>query len=152
VLPLLYHVILFLTTTLSYTRMVLEEVLRLYPPAFGFNRKAIADDEIGGYVVPASTLIWISPYATHRHPDFWEDPEVFEPERSAGRPHFAHFPFGGGPRLCIGNNFAMMEAQLILATLAQRYRLRLVPGHKVVPEVLLSVRPRNGLQITLHER
>lgn len=137
---------------LSYTRMVLEEVLRLYPPAFGFNRKAIADDEIGGYVVPANTLIWISPYATHRHLDFWEDPEVFEPERSAGRPHFAHFPFGGGPRLCIGNNVAMMEAQLILATLAQRYRLRLVPGHKVVPEVLLSVRPRNGLPMTLHER
>lgn len=142
---------------LSYTRMVLEEVLRLDPPAFGFNRKAIADDEIGGYVVPANTLIWISPYATHRHPDFWENPEVFEPERfsperSAGRPHFAHFPFGGGPRLCIGNNFAMMEAQLILATLAQRYRLRLVPGHKVEPEVLLSIRPRNGLPMTLHER
>jgi cytochrome P450 len=141
---------------LSYTRMVLEEVLRLYPPAFGFNRKAIADDEIGGYVVPANTLIWISPYTTHRHPDFWENPEVFEPERfsserSAGRPHFAHFPFGGGPRLCIGNNFAMMEAQLILATLAQRYRLRLVPGHKVEPEVLLSIRPRNGLPMTLHE-
>src|SRR3989440_3513839 len=94
--------------------------------------------------MPASILFWLSPYSTHRHPDFWENPDVFEPERfsperSAGRPHFAHFPFGGGPRLCIGNNFAMMEAQLILATLAQRYRLRLVPGHKVEPEVLLSI-------------
>jgi cytochrome P450 len=141
---------------LHYTRMVLEEALRLYPPVFGLSRKAIADDEIGGYFVPANTLIWMSPYATHRHPDFWENPEVFDPERfspvrSAGRPHFAHFPFGGGPRLCIGSNFAMMEAQLILTTVAQHYRLRLVPGHSVVPEVLLTMRPRNGLPMTLHD-
>lgn len=92
---------------LPYARMVLEEALRLYPPAVGFNRKALADDEVGGYVVPANTLIWLSPYMTHRHPDFWEnpngfDPERFSPERSAGRPHFAYFPFGGGPRQCIG--------------------------------------------------
>jgi cytochrome P450 len=142
---------------LAYTRMVLEEALRLYPPAVGFNRKALADDEVGGYVVPANTLIWLSPYATHRHPEFWEHPEVFDPERfsperSAGRPHFAHFPFGGGPRLCIGSNFAMMEAQLILATIAQRYRLRLLPGHQVEPQVLLTMRPRNGLPMTLLER
>jgi len=141
---------------LPYTRMVLEEALRLYPPVFGLSRKPIADDEIGGYFVPANTLIWMSPYATHRHPDFWENPEVFDPERfspqrSAGRPHFAHFPFGGGPRLCIGSNFAMMEAQLILTTVAQHYRLRLVPGHSVVPEVLLTMRPRNGLPMTLHD-
>lgn len=142
---------------LSYIRMVLEEALRLYPPAVGFNRKALADDEVGGYVVPANTLIWLSPYTTHRHPDFWEnpdafDPERFSPERSAGRPHFAHFPFGGGPRLCIGSNFAMMEAQLILATIAQRYRLRLVPGHQVEPQALLTLRPRHGLPMTLLER
>jgi cytochrome P450 len=142
---------------LPYTRMVLEEALRLYPPAVGFNRKALAEDEVGGYVVPANTLIWLSPYTTHRHPDFWENPEVFDPERfsperSAGRPHFAHFPFGGGPRLCIGSNFAMMEAQLILATIAQRYQLRLLPGHQVEPQVLLTMRPRNGLPMTLLER
>jgi cytochrome P450 len=139
------------------TRMVLEETLRLYPPVVGFNRKALADDEVGGYVVPANTLIWLSPYVTHRHPDFWENPDVFDPERfspqrSAGRPHFAHFPFGGGPRQCIGNNFALLEAQLILATIAQRYRLRLLPGHQVEPQVLLTMRPRNGLPMTLLER
>lgn len=139
---------------LPYTRMVLEETMRLYPPAIGFNRKALADDEVGGYTVPARTLIWLSPYATHRHPDFWENPEVFDPERfsperSTGRQHFAYFPFGGGPRLCIGSNFAMMEAQLILATIAQRYRLRLMPGHRVEPEVLLTMRPRNGLPMLL---
>jgi cytochrome P450 len=142
---------------LAYTRMVLEETLRLYPPAVGFNRKALADDEVGGYVVPANTLIWLSPYTTHRHPEFWEhpdvfDPERFSPERSAGRPHFAHFPFGGGPRLCIGSNFAMMEAQLILATTVQRYRLRLLPGYQVEPQVLLTMRPRNGLPMTFLER
>ena len=142
---------------LPYTRMVLEETLRLYPPAVGFNRKAMADDEVGGYFVSAGTLIWLSPYITHRHPDFWENPEVFDPERfsperSAGRLHFAHFPFGGGPRLCIGNNFAMMEAQLVLATIAQRYCLRMVPGHQVEPQALLTLRPRDGLQMTLLER
>ncbi len=142
---------------LAYTRMVIEEALRLYPPAVGFNRKALADDEVGGYLVPANTLIWVSPYVTHRHPEFWENPEVFDPERfsperSAGCPHFAHFPFGGGPRMCIGSNFAMMEAQLILATVAQRYQLRLLPGHRVEPEVLLTMRPRYGLPMTLIER
>jgi cytochrome P450 len=142
---------------LTYTRMVLDETLRLYPPVIGFNRKALADDEVGGYFVPAGTLIWLSPHTTHRHPDFWEhpdefDPERFSPERSASRPHFAHFPFGGGPRLCIGNHFAMMEAQLVLATIAQRYRLRLVPNHQVEPQALLTLRPRGGLPMRLFAR
>jgi cytochrome P450 len=142
---------------LTYTHMVLEESLRLYPPAVGFNRKALAEDEVGGYRVPANTLIWLSPHVTHRHPEFWDDseafdPERFTPERVAARPHFAYFPFGGGPRQCIGNHFAMMEAQLVLATIAQRYRLRLVPGHPVEPQVLLTMRPRDGLPMTLHPR
>ncbi len=142
---------------LPYTRMVLEETLRLYPPAWIFGRKAIADDEIGGYFIPANSMIVLSPYITHRHPAFWDNPEVFEPERftperSAGRPHYAYFPFGGGPRVCIGNNFALMEMQLILATVAQYYKLRLVPGHPVEPEALLSLRPRYGLPMTLHRR
>jgi cytochrome P450 len=140
---------------LSYTRMVLEEALRLYPPAWIFGRKAIADDEIGGYSIPANSIIVLSPYITHRHPAFWGNPEVFDPERfipkrSTDRPHFAYFPFGGGPRMCIGNNFALMEMQLILATVAQRYKLRLVPGHPVEPEACLSLRPRYGLPMTLH--
>jgi cytochrome P450 len=142
---------------LTYTTMVLEESLRLYPPVTGFNRKALAEDELGGYRVPANTLVWLSPHATQRHPEFWDDPDAFDPgrfapERVAARPHFAYFPFGGGPRLCIGNNFAMMEAQLVLATIAQRYRLRLVPGHPVVPQVLLAMRPRDGLLMTLDTR
>ena len=142
---------------LSYTRMVLEEVLRLYPPAWIFGRKAIANDEIGGYFIPANSIIVLSPYITHRHPAFWEHAEVFNPERfapeqAAGRPHFAYFPFGGGPRICIGNNFALMEIQLVLATIAQHYRLRLVPGHPVEPEALLSLRPRSGLPMTLQRR
>ena len=139
---------------LSYTRMVIEEVLRLYPPAWIFGRKAIANDEIGGYFIPANSIIVLSPYITHRHPAFWEhaevfDPERFAPEQTAGRPHYAYFPFGGGPRICIGNNFALMEIQLVLATIAQHYRLRQVPGHPVEPEALLSLRPHYGLPMTL---
>jgi cytochrome P450 len=142
---------------LSYTRMVLEEVLRLYPPAWIFARKAIAGDEIGGYFIPANSMIVLSPYLTHRHPAFWQDPETFDPEhftpeRSASRPHYAYFPFGGGPRMCIGSNFALMEAQLVLATIAQHYQLQLVPGHPVETEALLSLRPRHGLPMTLHCR
>ncbi len=139
---------------LPYTRMVLEEAMRLYPPAWSFGRKAIASDKIGGYAVPANTWVWLSPFVTHRHPAFWENPKVFDPERFtpekvAVRPRYAYFPFGGGPRMCIGSHFAMMEAQLILATVAQSYRLRLVPGHPVEPEALLSLRPRYGLPMTI---
>jgi cytochrome P450 len=142
---------------LPYTRMVIQEALRLYPPVFGLTRHAVASDEIGGYHIPANSMIFVSQYCTHRHPAFWEEPEVFDPERwtperSAGRPRFAYFPFGGGPRQCIGNTFALMEAQLVLATVAQRLILRLVPGHLVEPEVRLSLRPRYGLPMTLQPR
>ena len=140
---------------LPYTRMVIQEAMRLYPPVFGFTRFATASDEIGGYPVPAKSIMFLSAYCTHRHPAFWEEPEAFDPERftperSVGRPRFAYFPFGGGPRQCIGNAFAMMEAQLVLATVAQRYCLRLVPGHPVETQVLLMMRPRYGLPMTLH--
>jgi cytochrome P450 len=148
-LPTLEHL-----PRLSYTRMILEETLRLYPSTFSMSRKALTDDEIGGYAIPAKSTILLCPYTTHRHPAFWENPNVFDPERfspqrAAGRLHFAYFPFGGGPRQCIGNTFALMEAQLILATVAQRYTLRLVSDHKVEPEVLLTIRPRHGLPMTL---
>ena len=143
--------------SLPYTRMVIQETLRLYPPNFGIIRHTIADDEIGGYPVPTNSLIFLTPYYTHRHPTFWEDPERFDPERftserSVGRPRFAYVPFGGGPRQCIGNTFAMMEAQLALATVAQRFTLRLVPGHSVEPQVRLTLRPRHGLPMILHPR
>jgi len=140
---------------LKYTRMVIEEALRLYPPTPLLSRKAIAGDEVQGYPIAANSMIMISPYAVHRHPALWEeperfDPERFTPERAAARSAYAYFPFGGGPRICIGNNFAMMEAQLILSTVAQRYQLRLIPGHPVEPQMVVTLRPRYGLPMTLH--
>jgi cytochrome P450 len=140
---------------LVYTRMVIEESMRLYPPAWAISRNAIGEDEIGGYRVQRKTNMIICSFITHRHPAFWEEPERFDPERfsparSEGRPSFAYFPFGGGPRICIGNTFAMSEAQLVVATVAQRYRLRLVPGHPVQLQPLITLRPRHGIQMTLH--
>ncbi len=140
---------------LSYTRMVIEEAMRLYPPAWAVGRTALVDDEIGGYRIPAGKTVVLSPYVTQRLPQFWDDPERFaperfRPERVAARPRFAYFPFGGGPRLCIGNGFAMLEAQLIVAMVAGRYRLRLVPGQRVEPEPMVTLRPRGGLPMTLH--
>jgi len=135
---------------LPYARMVIEETLRLYPPAWITNRQAVADDEICGYRIPASAIVLVSPYVMHRHPAYWDNPDAFEPERftperSAGRPYYAYFPFGGGPRQCIGKGFALMEAQLILATVAQRYRLSHIPGHTAEPQALSTLRPRGGL-------
>lgn len=142
---------------LAYTRMVVDETLRLYPPAWYFGRKAIDADEIGGYHLPAHATFYISPYTMHRHPGFWEhpetfDPERFTPERSADRPRYAYLPFGGGPRQCIGNNFALTEAHLILATLAQHYKLQLAPGHPVEVEGLITLRPRQGMKMIAHRR
>jgi cytochrome P450 len=135
---------------LTYTRMALDESMRLYPPAWVTERKSLQDDEIGGYPIPAGTTVVICPYVTHRHPQFWADPETFDPERfnpenANGRPRYAYFPFGGGPRQCIGNTFALLEAHLILATILQRYRLELAPGWQVQPDPLITLRPKGGL-------
>ena len=142
---------------LPYTRMVIDEAIRLYPPVWGVARQAVGEDEIRGFPIPPGTALFLSQFVTHRHPDFWEqpekfDPERFTPERSAGRPSFAYFPFGGGPRLCIGNNFALMEAQLVLATVAQRYKLRLAPNFPVEQNPGVTLRPRNGIWMTLEAR
>ncbi len=142
---------------LTYTKMVIEEVMRLYPPAWIMSRAPLEDDEIRGYHIPAGTSVMLCQYVTHRHPDFWPnpegfDPERFAPERTASRLQFAHFPFGGGPRQCIGNEFAMLEARLIVAMVAQRYRLDLVPGHPVEPQPMITLRPRDGILMTLHEQ
>ena len=139
---------------LPYLMQVLKESMRLYPPAWMIDRHAIADDEILGYHLRKDTLVLVSPYLAHRHPGFWPNPEGFDPERftpanEAARPRYAYFPFGGGPRQCIGNAFAMMEAQLIVATVLQRFRPWLVPGHRVVPETLITLRPRYGLRMGL---
>ncbi|HEY1012348.1 MAG TPA: cytochrome P450 [Herpetosiphonaceae bacterium] len=142
---------------LPYARMVIDETMRLYPPVYGLVRQAAQDDEIRGYRVSKRAIISIVPYVTHRHPEFWDQPEVFDPERfsperSAGRPAFAYFPFGGGPRMCMGNHFALMEAQLILALIAQRYALRSLPGHPIEPEPSITLRPRHGIKLLLAAR
>jgi cytochrome P450 len=123
---------------LKYTEMVFQEALRLYPPVWSFTRSALRDDEIGGYFIPAGSIIYLAPYLTHRHPAFWENPERFEPERfepsrSVDRPTLAYFPFSGGARACIGARLAMTEGQLVLATVAQRFRLRLRADRPVAP-------------------
>ncbi len=142
---------------LKYTRMVIDETLRLYPPAFGVTRQSLGADTFGDYTVPANASLTLLFYAAHRDPRWWANPEQFDPERftpeqSEGRPAFAYAPFGGGPRLCIGNQFALTEAQLILATLAQRYRLRLVPGHPVRANPVFALRTSHGMPMTLEKR
>ncbi|MCC5670892.1 cytochrome P450 [Nostoc sp. CHAB 5784] len=139
---------------LKYTRMVLEESMRLYPGAWVYTRTNLQADEVGGYHIPANSVIMISPYVTHRLPAFWENPEDFDPERftkeqAAARPRYAYYPFGGGPRQCIGEIFAMTEMQLIVAMVAQKYRLHLVPGHPVEEEPMFTLRPRHGILMTL---
>lgn len=142
---------------LAYTRMVLDETMRLYPPAWVTNREAVEDDVLCGVRIPAGKVVLLSSYAVHRLPQYWEDPEAFDPlrftpERSADRPRFAYFPFGGGPHQCIGNSFALTEATLILASIAQRFRLELIPGQAVIPQPAVTLRPRDGLMMTIKKR
>jgi len=142
---------------LSYTRMIIDETLRLYPIAWLLSRQPNQDDNIGGYHVPAGATLLLSPYVIHHSPAYWEnpeqfDPERFTPERSANRPRYVYFPFGGGPRQCIGNSFAQMEAQLIIATIAQSYRLRLLPGEQVELKGAITLIPETPIQMTVHPR
>lgn len=141
---------------LPLTRAAFEETMRLYPPAWGQPREAIEDDEVNGFPLPARGIITLCQYLTHRHPDFWPEPDRFRPERflgdPAGRPRFAYFPFGGGPRVCIGNVFALTEGTLALAAIAQRFRVELVPGQQVVPDPTFTLRPKDGVKVVLHPR
>ena len=142
---------------LRYTRMVLDEALRLYPPAWVVTRSADADDEIGGFAIPAGSRVLVSPYVTHHDPALWDDPEGFDPERFApeaqeGRPRYAYFPFGGGPHLCIGAGFAIMEATIVLATVVRRLRLDLEPGRPVAIDPLVTLRPKPGIWMTARPR
>lgn len=135
---------------LRYTKMIFEEALRVYPPGYVMSRRATADDEIDGYFIPRNTQVFLSPYVTHHDPAFWDrperfEPERFEPERARGRHPFAYIPFGFGPRRCIGDGFASAEVPLILATIAQRFRLRLRPGYRVEVVPLVTIRPRHGM-------
>ncbi|WP_284748746.1 cytochrome P450 [Amycolatopsis sp. RTGN1] len=143
---------------LTYTVAVVEEVMRMYPPVWLLPRIAQADDEIGGYHVPAGSDVVVVPYTLHRHPEFWTDPERFDPGRfdaanPAGRPpRYAYIPFGAGPRFCIGNSLGVMEAVFVLAMAARDLELRKVPGKVVEPEAMLSLRVRGGLPMTVHRR
>jgi cytochrome P450 len=138
---------------LRYTRMVIEEAMRLYPPVWAASRMVMEDDQVGGFEISAGSMIMLSSYLTHRHPTTWErpeafDPERFAPERAASIPKFGYWPFLGGPRQCIGNQFAMMEGQLLLATILQRHRLELV-SEKVELETYLTLRPKGGLPMVV---
>ena len=139
---------------LRYARMVFSEALRLYPPAWLNARTCMEGDELRGYRIPAGACVFISPYVLHRHPGFWDDPDRFDPERfteerSKDRPRYAYIPFGGGPHLCIGKEFALMEGLFILAMVARSWRLRLVPGHTVEPVPAITLRPREGVPMYL---
>lgn len=135
---------------LRYTEMVLSESLRLYPPAWGASKLLVAPWQVRGYSLPAGTVVSAISYHVHRDPRFWPEPLVFNPERwtpeaNEARPRFAYFPFGGGPRQCIGEPFAWMEGILLLATIAQRWRFRLQPGYTAIPEPLITLRPKGGM-------
>lgn len=142
---------------LPYLSRVIKESLRLYPPFWMFTRTPLEDDEVGGHRIPAGSILMFSPYVSHRNPDFFPNPEAFDPdrftpERSAGRPQLAYYPFGGGPRLCIGMRMAEYQISLMLAAILQKYSLHLLPGCRVEPEATISLRPKGGLWMTLHER
>lgn len=142
---------------LTFANQVLQEAMRIYPPAWAMARWSHEADEVGGYYVAPNSAITLSSFLTHRHPDFWPDaerfdPDRFSPEQEKGRPRFAYIPFGAGPRLCIGNQFAMTEALLILATIVQRYRLDLVPGQQVGIDPQITLRPSGGLPMFIRER
>ena len=142
---------------LPYLRMVIDESMRLYPPAWGFSRQALSDDRVGGFPLPRGWLVFVIPYILHRLPAYWEDPERFDPdrfspERSAERPKFTYIPFGAGPRQCIGHQFALIEIQLSVATFAQSYRFHLSPRHRADPWPLITLRPRFGMPMTVTRR
>ncbi len=142
---------------LPYTEQVVTEAMRLYPPAWTIGREAVADCPLGPYQLPKGDAVLMSQWVVHRDPRWFDRPDEFDPDRWADGlakrlPRFAYFPFGGGPRVCIGNTFAQMEATLLLATIARRYRLALVPGRPIVPAPSITLRPKHGLRVTLHER
>ncbi len=142
---------------LKYASMVVSESMRLFPPVWAFERQAIDNDVVGGFEVPAKSMVAISPFLLHRHRRYWDNPEGFDPERfspqnSEGRPKLAYLPFGGGPRMCIGMGFAMMEAQMCLARIVQKYRLELASPTRVDPEPVVTLRPRGGLKMRLRRQ
>ena len=142
---------------LRYTEMVLSESMRLFPPAWILGRRAIVDHELGGYRIPAGSIVLLSQWITHRDARYFPDPLRFDPQRftaeaQAARPRFSYFPFGGGPRVCIGEGFAWMEGVLVLATIARRWRFLPVDGIPVTPAAMITLRPKSGLPMRIEAR
>jgi cytochrome P450 len=142
---------------LPYTERVIKEAMRLYPPAWAIVRNSLKDCEIGGYRVPAGATLMMSQWVMHRDPRYYDNPERFNPdrwldERAKGAPRFSYFPFGGGPRTCIGASFAVMEAVLVLAAIAQKYQLRVARDYPVEPLPAITLRPRHGIRVVLTRR
>jgi len=143
---------------LQYTQNIIHETLRFYPPLYILSRDVTEDVTIGGYRFKKGDMILISSYVMQHNPEYFDQPESFIPERFINNfmkslPAFAYFPFGGGPRVCIGNHFAMMEEVFVLACIAKRYRIKLAPDHhEVIPLPSLTLRPKNGLRMVLEER
>jgi cytochrome P450 len=142
---------------LEYTERVFAESMRLYPPAWAIGRQATNDCKIGDYVIPAGSSILMSQYLMHRDPRYFPEPERFDPERwnpqeKAKRPRFSYFPFGGGPRSCIGEPFAWMEGILVIATIARRWKMTIIPEHPVILQPLVTLRPKYGMQMRLIDR
>ncbi|MGH7140955.1 MAG: cytochrome P450 [Pirellulales bacterium] len=140
---------------LQVTRSVIQESMRLYPPVWAMPRQVVADDEVGGFRIPARSMVVLCPYITHRHPAFWEAPETFDPdrfaeERLAGRPKGAYFPFLSGPHQCIGNEFAMLEMQLVIARMLQEFDVGIRPGQVVKPIASLGLWPATPIWLTIH--
>ncbi|KVE28249.1 cytochrome [Burkholderia singularis] len=142
---------------LPYLQQVVDEVLRVYPPIWGFTRDLVDDDEIGGYHIPAGSSIFVSPYVTHRHPAFWRNPDAFDPENfaseaTAGRHRYAFFPFGGGMRKCIGFQTALLQMRVLVAVIAQHCDLNALPGHPIELGAMISLRPVHGIRLIVKPR
>ena len=141
---------------LRFTESLFSETLRLYPPAWGIGRRALEDYPVGDFLIPARSVILMSPFVVHRDPRWFADPLTFRPERwladDSARPKFAYFPFGGGARVCIGERFAWMEGTLLLAAIGQRWRLRLEPGHRVETHARITLRPKHGMRMLAEKR
>ncbi|MDP9052483.1 MAG: cytochrome P450, partial [Acidobacteriota bacterium] len=142
---------------LPYTERVVKEAMRLYPPVWATVRTAVKPVEIGGYIIPAGSPVLMSQWVMHHDPRFYDEPDLFHPdrwldERTKSAPRFSYFPFGGGPRICIGASFAFTEAALVLATIAQRYQVRVDSTTPIEPTPSITLRPRHGIPVTLARR
>lgn len=135
-------------------RRAIEEAMRLYPPVWLISRRAKGPDTVGGYEIPAGTLVCVSQWVLHRHPDYWDRPDAYVPDRfeDADLPSHLYLPFGGGERVCIGQHLALIEATLVLAVLMRATRLELEPGFTVEPEALVTLRPKHGMRMTARPR